>query len=104
MRFTVRTADVHLAVPFATSRAVRTAKRAVLVELDDGDQTARGEASPDSFFGETAEALEAAVRDGLGCVPEDPADLSAVNSNLGARFPEGGAAACALDILAHDRA
>ena len=34
MKFTVRTVDVHLEVPFQISRAVRTEKRVVLVELD----------------------------------------------------------------------
>jgi L-alanine-DL-glutamate epimerase-like enolase superfamily enzyme len=104
MKFTVRTVDVHLAVPFAISRAVRTEKRVVLVELDDGARVAYGEASPDPFFGETTESLEADVRGALDLVPEDPADLGTLRRRLDARFPHGGAAACALDVLAHDRA
>jgi L-alanine-DL-glutamate epimerase-like enolase superfamily enzyme len=104
MKFTVRTVDVHLAVPFAISRAVRTEKRVVLVELDDGARVAYGEASPDPFFGETTESLEADVRGALDLVPEDPADLGTLRLRLDARFPHGGAAACALDVLAHDRA
>jgi L-alanine-DL-glutamate epimerase-like enolase superfamily enzyme len=104
MKFTVRTVDVHLAVPFAISRAVRTEKRVVLVELDDGARVSRGEASPDPFFGESSESLEADVRSALELVPEDPADLATLRPRLDARFPHGGGAACALDILAHDRA
>ncbi len=104
MKFTVRTVDVHLAVPFAISRAVRTEKRVVLVELDDGARVAYGEASPDPFFGETTESLEADVRGALDLVPEDPTDLGTLRARLDARFPHGGAAACALDVLAHDRA
>jgi L-alanine-DL-glutamate epimerase-like enolase superfamily enzyme len=104
MKFTVRTVDVHLAVPFAISRAVRTEKRVVLVELDDGARVAYGEASADPFFGETTESLEADVRSALDLVPEDAADLGALRERLDARFPHGGGAACALDILAHDRA
>jgi L-alanine-DL-glutamate epimerase-like enolase superfamily enzyme len=104
VKFTVRTIDVHLAVPFAISRAVRTEKRVVLVELDDGERVSRGEASPDPFFGESSESLEADVRSAVDLVPEDPADLATLRTRLDARFPHGGAAACALDILAHDRA
>ena len=104
MKFTVRTVEVHLAVPFAISRAVRTEKRVVLVELDDGVRVAYGEASPDPFFGETTESLEADVRGALDLVPEDAGDLATLQRRLDERFPHGGAAACALDTLAHDRA
>jgi len=104
MKFTVRTVEVHLAVPFAISRAVRTEKRIVLVELDDGVRVAYGEASPDPFFGETTESLEADVRGALDLVPEDAGDLATLQRRLDERFPHGGAAACALDTLAHDRA
>ncbi len=104
MKFTVRTAEVHLEVPFQISRAVRTEKRVVLVELDEGERISRGEASPDPFFQETTESLEADVRAAIRLVPEDPADLATLKLRLDERFPHGGAAACALDILGHDRA
>ena len=104
MRVTVRTVDVHLAVPFAISRAVRTEKRVVLVELQDGGRVAYGEASADPFFGETTESLEADVRSALELLSEDPADLGTLRERLDARFPHGGGAACALDVLGHDRA
>jgi L-alanine-DL-glutamate epimerase-like enolase superfamily enzyme len=100
----VRTLDVHLAVPFAISRAVRTEKRVVLLELQEGSRVARGEASPDPFFGETAESIEADVRGALSLLPDDPSDLAMLRARLDSRFPRGGGAACALDILAHDRA
>jgi len=105
VNFTVRTVDVHLEVPFQISRAVRTEKRVVLVELTEGARISRGEASPDPFFKETSESLEADVRGAIGLVPEDPTDLATLKLRLDLeRFPHGGAAACALDILAHDRA
>jgi len=104
VRIGVRTLDVHLAVPFAISRHVRTAKRVVIVECDDGGVIARGEASADPFFGETTEALEIAVREAAALLPDDPLDLATLRIRLDERFPHGGAAACAIDILAHDRA
>ena len=104
MNITVRTLDVHLAVPFAISRAVRTEKRVVLLELVEGERVSRGEASADPFFGETTESLERDVRAALDLLPEDPADLLTLRGRLNERFPHGGGAACALDVLAHDRA
>lgn len=104
MKFAVRTVDVHLEVPFQISRAVRTEKRVVLVELEEDGRISRGEASPDPFFKETTESLEADVRGAIALVPEDPADLATLKLRLDERFPHGGAASCALDILGHDRA
>jgi L-alanine-DL-glutamate epimerase-like enolase superfamily enzyme len=100
----VYTLDVHLEVPFQISRAVRTHKRAVIVELDEGGRISRGEGSPDPFFNETSESIEAAVRGALDVLPDDAADLAGLKQRLDARFPHGGAAACALDTLGHDRA
>ncbi len=100
----VYTLDVHFEVPFQISRAVRTEKRVVIVELAEGERIARGEGSPDPFFGETTESIEAAVKSALDILPEDPSDLASLRRRLDERFPHGGAAACALDILGHDRA
>lgn len=104
MSASVRTIDVHLEVPFAISRAVRTEKRLVLVELEENGVVSRGEASPDPYFGDTPESLERDVRASLELIPEDPSDLGTLRARLEERFPHGGAAACALDILCHDRA
>lgn len=104
MHCAVRALDLHLEVPFAISRAVRTEKRVVLVEVEEGGRVARGEASPDPFFGETPERLEAEVREAVALLAEDPLDLTTVRARLDERFPHGGAAAAAIDILAHDRA
>ncbi len=104
MNAKVYTLDVHLEVPFQISRAVRTEKRVVIVELDEDGRVSRGEGSPDPFFGETTEGIEADVRGALALMPDDPADLETLKARLDDRFPHGGAAACALDVLGHDRA
>ena len=104
MNIRVYTLDVHLEVPFQISRAVRTEKRVVIVELDEAGRVSRGEGSPDPFFGETSDSVEAALRGALDVIPEDPSDLEALKTRLDERFPHGGAASCALDILGHDRA
>jgi L-alanine-DL-glutamate epimerase-like enolase superfamily enzyme len=104
VKASVRAVDLHLEVPFAISRAVRTEKRVILVELDEGGRVSRGEACPDPFFGETAETVERDVRDALALLPADPGDLDTLRRRLDERSPHGGAAAAAIDILAHDRA
>ena len=104
MNVRVRTLDVHLEVPFQISRAVRTEKRVVIVELEESGSIAYGEGSPDAFFNETSESIEADVRAAIDLIPRDPSDLATLRARLDERFPHGGAAACALDTLAHDRA
>ena len=104
MNLTVRTVELHLAVPFAISRAIHTTKMVVLVELREGDRVSHGEAVPDAFFGETPESVGQDVRRALELLSEDPDDLALVTMRLSERFPHGGAARCAIDILAHDRA
>ena len=100
----VRELDLHLAVPFAISRQTRTEKRVVLVEEGRDGRVWRGEASPDQFFGETAESVRRDVDSALELLPDDPLALQALRVALDERFPHGGAAACAIDIFAHDRA
>jgi L-alanine-DL-glutamate epimerase-like enolase superfamily enzyme len=100
----VRTIELHLLVPFAISRATLTVKRVVLVELREGDRVSRGEGVPDAFFGEDADTIEREIRAALPLLPDDPLELTALRARLDERFPHGGAACCALDVLAHDRA
>jgi L-Ala-D/L-Glu epimerase / N-acetyl-D-glutamate racemase len=104
MKTDIRTVELHLTVPFAISRATHTTKKVVLVELREGDRVARGEGVPDAFFGESAESIERDLRSALHLVPEDPLDLALLAMRLDERFPHGGAACCAIDVLAHDRA
>jgi len=104
VNITVRTVELHLAVPFAISRATHTTKKVVLVELTEGDRVSRGEAVPDAFFGETPESVERDVQGAIDALSEDPLDLPSLGAALERRFPHGGAACCAIDVLAHDRA
>lgn len=104
MNVTVRTVELHLAVPFAISRATHTTKKVVLVELVEGDHVSRGEGVPDAFFGETPESVEREIRGAIEALSEDPLDLTGLLAALEERFPHGGAACCAIDVLAHDRA
>src|SRR3989475_12995720 len=104
MKIDVRTIELHLAVPFVISRATHTTKKLVLVELREGDRVSRGKGVPDAFFGESPESIERDVRSAVDLLPEDPLDLALLALRLDERFPHGGAACCAIDILAHDRA
>ena len=104
MNANVTTRELHLAVPFAISRATHTTKTVVLVELHEDRRVARGEAVPDAFFGETAAGVASDIEAALELLPDDPADIALLDMRLAIQFPRGGAACCAIDILAHDRA
>ena len=104
MKVTIRTIELHLTVPFAISRATHTTKKVILVELREGDRVSRGEGVPDAFFGETPESVERDIRSAIDALSEDPRDLQGLEARLEERFPHGGAASCAIDVLAHDRA
>ena len=104
MKVTIRTIELHLTVPFAISRATHTTKKVILVELREGDRVSRGEGVPDAFFGETPESVERDIRGAIDALSEDPRDLQGLQARLAERFPHGGAACCAIDVLAHDRA
>ena len=91
-------------MPFTISRATHTTKKVVLVELREGDRVSRGEGVPDAFFGETPESVERDIRSAIDALSEDPRDLQGLEARLEERFPHGGAASCAIDVLAHDRA
>lgn len=104
MTLRIREIELHLSVPFKISRHTRTEKRILVLEYEEGGRIARGEASPDPFFGESTESLRAELAEAGELLPEDPLALQELRSRLDARFPHGGAAACALDTLAHDRA
>ena len=104
MAVRIREIDLHLEVPFAISRQTRTEKRVVVVEETSDGRVARGEASPDEFFGETSESVRRDLESALELLPSDPLALQEVRARLDERFPHGGAASCALDTLAFDRA
>ncbi len=104
MKVSIREVELHLKVPFTISRATRTEKRLVLVECLDEGRISRGEASPDAYFGETTESLRRDLDEAVSLLPEDPFALQELGERLAERFPHGGAAACAIDVLAHDRA
>lgn len=96
--------EVRTRVPFRISRGERGARRVLIVEWEAGGITARGEAVADAFFGERLDAVRADLEAALPLVPADPLALQELRARLDERFPRGGAAACALDVLAHDRA
>jgi L-alanine-DL-glutamate epimerase-like enolase superfamily enzyme len=48
--------------------------------------------------------VERDIQRGAEALSEDPLDVAGVAAALDERFPHGGAACCAIDVLAHDRA
>lgn len=76
----------------------------MVAEWSEGGRVCYGEASVDPYFGETPESIRTEVEAALALLPDDPLGLTDLLAGLARRFPRGGAARCALDVLAHDRA
>lgn len=104
MKFNIRVISVPFKVPFSMSRGTSTTGLIVTIECRDDEIVARGEASADPYFGETTRDLRSDIEAAVALVPDDPLALSQLRRSLDQRFPHGGAAACAIDVLAHDRA
>lgn len=95
-RLQVRTERWPLARPFTISRDTKEAVQLVVAEIADGGWTGRGECVPYARYGETAAAVEAAVR---AQVDRVAAGMS--RTELAAALPAG-AARNALDCALWD--
>ncbi len=65
-RMTIRRESWPLEKPFAISRGVKTAADVVVVEVEEGGFTGRGECVPYARYGETVESVEAELRAAAG--------------------------------------
>ncbi|MEW6637225.1 MAG: dipeptide epimerase [Actinomycetota bacterium] len=98
LRASVRTLTVHTKRPFAIARGSSESFERVILELEDGGITGRGEAAPTSYYGQDAEGVAAALR---SIEIQDPWDIeSTLRKNAG--LPPS--ALAALDAALHDLA
>lgn len=95
-RLQVRTELWPLARPFTISRDTKEAVHVVVAEIADGGRTGRGECVPYARYGETAAAVEAAVR-----AAADRVAAGMGRTELAAALPPG-AARNALDCALWD--
>ena len=89
--------------PFIIARGGQSDYRVVCVRLSDGDGfEGWGEASPSTYYGETAETVLEKLRILEPYLPKDPFDLDAAEARFAQLVPKNGAARAALSGALHD--
>jgi len=89
--------------PFVIARGGDDDTRVVWVRLSDGDgMEGWGEADPSRYYGETADTVQAVLRQLAPHLPDDPFDLDAAEARFARAVPKNGAARAALSAALHD--
>jgi len=97
------TITLHTKHPFIIARGGRSAYEVVWARLTDVDGVEGwGEASPSSYYGETAETVLATLATLAVHLPKDPFDLEAAERRFERVVPKNGAARAALSGALHD--
>ncbi|OGF50724.1 MAG: hypothetical protein A2231_05660 [Candidatus Firestonebacteria bacterium RIFOXYA2_FULL_40_8] len=103
MKLKIETIRLDYINPFRISRNVTTSKENIIVKLSDGNITGLGEASADSFYGETNATVVQAVKKGFNLIKnEDPFELDRIYDILNKNLGSCRVAITALDIALHD--
>jgi L-alanine-DL-glutamate epimerase-like enolase superfamily enzyme len=94
---------LHTKHPFVIARGGRSAYEVVWVRLTDGDGIEGwGEASPSSYYGETAQTVLNVLDTLSEHLPDDPFDLEGAEQRFERAVPKNGAARAALSAALHD--
>lgn len=94
---------LHTKHPFVIARGGRSAYEVVWVRLTDGDGIEGwGEASPSSYYGETAQTVLTVLDTLSEHLPDDPFDLEGAEQRFERAVPKNGAARAALSAALHD--
>jgi L-alanine-DL-glutamate epimerase-like enolase superfamily enzyme len=94
---------LHTKHPFVIARGGRSAYEVVWVRLTDGDGIEGwGEASPSSYYGETAQTVLTVLDTLSEHLPDDPFDLEGAERRFERVVPKNGAARAALSAALHD--
>jgi L-Ala-D/L-Glu epimerase / N-acetyl-D-glutamate racemase len=94
---------LHTKHPFIIARGGRSAYEVVWVRLADGDGIEGwGEASPSSYYGETAQTVLTTLDALTEHLPDDPFDLETAERRFERVVPQNGAARAALSGALHD--
>src|SRR5580704_6833612 len=106
MQFTATIRALHPKNVFRISRAARTEVRNVFLQIENEGITGHGEASPNAFYGEDADAVHASlVRAGeqlRDCKIRSVGDISNVWEQIWPVVQPSRAAQCAIDTALWD--
>lgn len=103
LRLTTEVVTLKTRHPFVIARGGQSDYRVVCVRVSDGDGLEGwGEASPSSYYGETAETVLEKLKILETHLPADPFDLDAAEARFAQVVPKNGAARAALSGALHD--
>jgi L-alanine-DL-glutamate epimerase-like enolase superfamily enzyme len=103
LRLAFDVVTLHTRHPFIIARGGRSEYQVVWVRVADGDGTEGwGEAYPSSYYGESLERVQAALRRVARELPADPFDLEGAERQLARLIPESAATRAALSEAYHD--
>jgi len=103
LRLAFDVVTLHTRHPFIIARGGRSEYQVVWVRVTDGDGTEGwGEAYPSSYYGESLEGVQGALKRVASKLPADPFDLEGAESSLAQLIPESAATRAALSEAYHD--
>jgi L-alanine-DL-glutamate epimerase-like enolase superfamily enzyme len=103
LRLACDVVTLHTRHPFIIARGGRSEYQVVWVRITDGDGTEGwGEAYPSSYYGESLEGVQAALKRVAAKLPDDPFDLEGAEAALARLIPESAATRAALSEAYHD--
>jgi len=103
LRLAFDVVTIHTRHPFIIARGGRSEYQVVCLRISDGDGTEGwGEAYPSSYYGESLEGVQAALKRVAAKLPDDPFDLEGAEAALARLIPESAATRAALSEAYHD--
>jgi L-alanine-DL-glutamate epimerase-like enolase superfamily enzyme len=105
MKLTWKRRQLHLKHPFLIARKMdnrTTDKEVLLVQIEHEGRVGWGECAPISYYQQSLDSNEAALKEMAGMLGGDPFALDAILDPMWERFSSQSAAVCAVDGALHD--
>lgn len=105
MKLTWHRRKLHLKHPFNIARVQRsddTEKEVLLIQLEHGGKVGWGESAPLTYYHQTRDTSEAALKRVQNSLGDDPFALEGIHAYLAKEIADQPATICALDLALHD--
>src|SRR3989442_9155483 len=102
MHIDAKPIDLKLTTPFRISRGVQHTSPNVIVQVNHGEYTGYGEASPSEYYGESPETVMACIAMFAGQLGDDPFALEDILTRLEHVIRLNPAAKAAVDMALYD--
>lgn len=102
LHITAKTIDLNLTTPFRISRGVQHVSPVMIASIQHDDVTGYGEASPDEYYGETPETVQACLSKFSDLLEDDPFALEEIMQRFENAVHLNPAAKAAVDMALYD--